>query len=187
MALSLRRIFVSLLGAATLASCGKEAPRTVADMFGSSPAVRQVPLDVASGSWLRSQVVLGQALVGGTAAHKASPPPPPPAAGFPALDLAPQPVELARARLEETTQRTLATRQLLDVWARADATETKNDPNLVRQAQRLLAALGYYNGPVTGVNGPLSGAAIRQFQAVRGLPETGDVTTSLLVALRAAL
>ena len=40
---------------------------------------------------------------------------------------------------------------------------------------------------MTGVNGPLSGAAIRQFQAVRGLPETGDVTTSLLVALRAAL
>jgi hypothetical protein len=110
-------------------------------MFGSRPTVRQVPLDVASGSWLRGEVVLGRALVGGTAAHEASPPPAP-AAGFPTLEVASQPVELARARLEEATQRALATRQLLDVWARAEATEAKNDPDSVRQAQRLLAALG---------------------------------------------
>ena len=176
---------IALLGAAALAACTPAPPGTLADYLAESSA--RAPLDPVDAAWLRTQVVLGRVLVGGTAAHEAAPPPPGPAAVLAGGEPAAQPVELARARLEETTQRALATRQLLDIWARAEASEAKNDPESVRQAQRLLAALGYYKGPITGVNGPLSGAAIRQFQAVRGLPETGDVTTSLLVALRAAL
>ena len=60
-------------------------------------------------------------------------------------------------------------------------------PDEVRQAQRLLAALGYHARPIDGMNGPASREAVRRFQAVRGLPETGEITPGLLAALRAAL
>lgn len=170
---------------AAVAACGGEPPATVADLVVGAGQARR--LDPAEADGLRRRAVLGHALVGGAAAHALAPPPLGSDADMLAVDGTRRPIEVARARLERTTQRTLATRQLLDIWAREQVTEAKNEPEAVRQAQRLLAALGYYKGPVTGVNGPLSGAAIRQFQAVRGLPETGDVTTSLLVALRAAL
>ena len=43
---------------------------------------------------------------------------------------------------------------------------------------------GYYRGPIDGVIGPASRAAIRSFQAGNRIPVTGTVDRSLLQALR---
>lgn len=50
--------------------------------------------------------------------------------------------------------------------------------------QRALAARGYEVGTIDGVIGPLSEAAIRDFQASRGLVVTGRATPELLSELR---
>ncbi len=49
---------------------------------------------------------------------------------------------------------------------------TYSAPALYR-AQARLARLGYYSGPIDGDFGPLTGRAIRRYQADYGLPITG--------------
>jgi Putative peptidoglycan binding domain len=135
----------------------------------------------AEAALLRERVVLGKALLGGSLARVSAAP----AGGGVAEE---GPVGRARAGAEATARRALAAQELLALWARrAEGPEPRDEPDQVRRAQRLLKALGYYEGPLNGRNGPLSSAAVRRFQAIQGLPETGAVTASLLVALRAAL
>ena len=137
--------------------------------------------------------MLGERLVGGAAARAAAP------AGLLALGApapeaseaaAASPLARARSRASIATGRALAAERLTELWAR-DATPgaatRRNDPGDVRQAQRLLAALGYYGGPASGTFRPATREAVRRFQAIHALQETGDVTPSLLAALRAAL
>lgn len=50
--------------------------------------------------------------------------------------------------------------------------------------QRALAERGYYYGAIDGQIGPMSRRAIAAFQAEAGLPPTGEITSSLLRALR---
>ena len=57
----------------------------------------------------------------------------------------------------------------------------------VREAQRLLFALGFYTGPISGTNGPQTQAAVRAFQASRALPQTGQITPPLVNMMRASL
>jgi S1-C subfamily serine protease len=57
---------------------------------------------------------------------------------------------------------------------------------MVRSAQEMLAALGYGPGAADGVFGPQTERAIFAFQNDMGLPATGQVDPSLLIALRAA-
>lgn len=45
----------------------------------------------------------------------------------------------------------------------------------VASVQQQLAAAGYYTGTVDGINGPMTKAAVRAYQADHGLPVTGDV------------
>jgi peptidoglycan hydrolase-like protein with peptidoglycan-binding domain len=54
----------------------------------------------------------------------------------------------------------------------------------VAQLQSQLSALGFYNAEITGYYGPLTEAAVREFQRSRGLPVTGVAGQSTLVALR---
>ena len=47
-----------------------------------------------------------------------------------------------------------------------------------RQVQEALHGLGYYNGPVDGIFGPLTRASIRRFQDSIGEKETGRLTAA---------
>jgi peptidoglycan hydrolase-like protein with peptidoglycan-binding domain len=53
----------------------------------------------------------------------------------------------------------------------------------VAQLQSQLSALGFYNAEITGYYGPLTEAAVREFQRSRGLPVTGVAGSATLVAL----
>jgi hypothetical protein len=54
----------------------------------------------------------------------------------------------------------------------------------VREAQTLLNRLGYDAGPVDGIVGPKTTAALRQFQTAQGVPPTGTLNFDLLTMLR---
>ncbi|MEM7224234.1 MAG: peptidoglycan-binding protein [Pseudomonadota bacterium] len=54
---------------------------------------------------------------------------------------------------------------------------------LVRRAQRDLLALGYRPGPIDGVLGPRTEAAIKAYQRRHGLPADGKVTKALVTQL----
>ncbi len=52
------------------------------------------------------------------------------------------------------------------------------------ETQQLLATLGFYTGPIDGIDGPRTRAAIRAAQAAYDLPENGKVSPQLLENLR---
>ena len=56
--------------------------------------------------------------------------------------------------------------------------------NRVRAAQSALQGMGYNPGPVDGVMGGRTAAAIRNFQRAQRLPETGTLTPETLQRLR---
>jgi localization factor PodJL len=51
------------------------------------------------------------------------------------------------------------------------------------EVQQELAQLGYYQGPIDGIVGPVTQAAIAAYQRDNGLPATGAIDTRLLAAL----
>jgi len=53
--------------------------------------------------------------------------------------------------------------------------------------QGLLRKLGFYNGPVDGLDGPQTKSAIKSFEKSKYLPERGDITSSLLLLLESAV
>jgi hypothetical protein len=53
----------------------------------------------------------------------------------------------------------------------------------VSALQEFLAQQGFYNGPITGYYGPLTAAAVREYQRVHGLPATGTVDPATRAAL----
>ena len=61
-----------------------------------------------------------------------------------------------------------------------------DDPRIsaIVAAQTALAQRGYYQGPIDGVLGPQTRAAIRSFQAHQGSPVTGQVDDRLIRALQ---
>lgn len=54
------------------------------------------------------------------------------------------------------------------------------------ETQQLLAALGYYTGPIDGIDGPRMDAALREAQKIYGLPITGKTNPQTLAKLREA-
>ncbi len=54
------------------------------------------------------------------------------------------------------------------------------------ETQYLLAAAGFYNGPIDGILGPQTQAALREVQKQHGLEETGTATPETLTILREA-
>jgi peptidoglycan hydrolase-like protein with peptidoglycan-binding domain len=61
----------------------------------------------------------------------------------------------------------------------AMSSETRSQEDVVREAQIVLQGAGYEPGRIDGVMGPKTQAAVREFQASHGLPQTGrlDETT----------
>lgn len=55
------------------------------------------------------------------------------------------------------------------------------------ETQQMLAALGYYSGPIDGIPGPRTAAAVREAQKALGLERTGKTTSELLTRLREEL
>ena len=53
----------------------------------------------------------------------------------------------------------------------------------VRAAQDYLARLGYYRGPIDGINGPKTRTAVANFQTDSGLPPDGRVSRDLIARL----
>ena len=47
----------------------------------------------------------------------------------------------------------------------------------------MLTALGFYHGPINGIFGPLTKAAVKRFQAAHGIPQTGYVGPKTRAAL----
>lgn len=66
---------------------------------------------------------------------------------------------------------------------RAPAPALTTDPWSVRDVQRELARLGYYQGGVDGEVGPMTRNAVRAFQQDAGLPATGRIEPAVLTAL----
>ncbi len=55
------------------------------------------------------------------------------------------------------------------------------------ETQHLLAALSFYSGPIDGIPGPRTAAAVREAQKAFGLERTGKATPQLLAKLREEL
>lgn len=60
------------------------------------------------------------------------------------------------------------------------------NPDQVREAQSNLAKLGYDTGPIDGILGPLTSAAIKSFQQEHNLPVDGVLSAALLESLKTA-
>jgi peptidoglycan hydrolase-like protein with peptidoglycan-binding domain len=58
--------------------------------------------------------------------------------------------------------------------------------DLVLAVQSGLRRVGYYSGPLDGVAGPQTNAAILAFEAAAGRRQTGEASPNLLAAVRAA-
>ncbi len=52
------------------------------------------------------------------------------------------------------------------------------------ETQYSMASLGFYNGPIDGILGPQTEAALREFQKKYGLPITGNATPETITKLR---
>src|SRR5271167_1470619 len=65
----------------------------------------------------------------------------------------------------------------------ASTTSSSYDPDLVRNVQRALNDKGYNAGSVDGRWGPATEDAVRKFQQASGLPQSGELEHSTLVAL----
>jgi hypothetical protein len=100
--------------------------------------------------------------------------------------------ERQSALQQDQVQREIEERRLFEEWQRERAGGSFSGAPAagsadVTTAQRYLIALGYYNGPIDGVTGPGTRAAVQRFQANRGLTQTGTITPDLLQEMRRAL
>lgn len=58
--------------------------------------------------------------------------------------------------------------------------QAANRSDLVHEVQVSLRRAGYYTGALDGVSGPMTDQAVRAYERASGLPETGEITHSLL-------
>jgi hypothetical protein len=130
-----------------------------ADAFGRSDPPTELTLEDSPGS-IMSAVIAGDLLVGGQLATGLEEP--------------------AAAEPGEARQRQARQAMLVERWmsTRAEpATLTRDD---VRRGQRLLAELGFDPGPIDGIMGPRTRAAIEAFQAAQSIEVTGRMSRALI-------
>jgi peptidoglycan hydrolase-like protein with peptidoglycan-binding domain len=94
-----------------------------------------------------------------------------------------------RARgLDRVGEPTVATLSAMGIDATALPTRSASaaeplDPTVLRGIQQRLRQLGFYNGPIDGVWGQGSQAAVERFQRNRSLQATGELNPPTLAAL----
>ncbi len=71
-------------------------------------------------------------------------------------------------------------------WEGERETQDTQRDEVVAAVQAALQRSGYYSGPIDGMAGPLTGAAILAFEEAAGRPRTGEASEELLAALEAA-
>ncbi|MDP2892683.1 MAG: peptidoglycan-binding protein [Bacillota bacterium] len=71
-----------------------------------------------------------------------------------------------------------STRKVAD--AEVEAISKGDEGDNVKKLQKRLKALGYYKDEITGFFGPLTFEAVKKFQRVNGLPETGTAAEKTL-------
>ncbi|HET7876721.1 MAG TPA: peptidoglycan-binding domain-containing protein [Methylomirabilota bacterium] len=86
----------------------------------------------------------------------------------------------AASRVASSGMRTNAVPILV---AMPDQTPTAPEPRFVRDAQRALRELGYGPGPVDGVIGARTRAALTRYQQAQRLPTTGDLDAETMARL----
>ena len=96
------------------------------------------------------------------------------------------------AEHEDAIRREAREARLLEGWRRERTTlsggfDGGGGTADVMEAQRLLAAQGHYQGPIDGVYGKETEAAVKSFETARGLPATGALTPALMSQMRATL
>jgi len=137
------------------------------------------------GDFTRPALLIGSALVAVAAvaavsivASSSSSPPPPaeePAAPARSLTVAPPPPVEAAAPAP----------RLVPEAPRPDPDTWPADPEArIRATQRLLGELRLLSEPPSGQSGPVTEAAIREYQRMAGLEETGEVSEALFVSLK---
>lgn len=102
--------------------------------------------------------------------------------------------ERQSALQKEQVRREIEEQRLYEEWKRqrlaghsgADSADLVTRDDVVT-AQRLLIALGHYSGPVDGVAGSGTMAAVRAFQTRVGMPQTGVLSLDLINRMRAAI
>jgi hypothetical protein len=100
--------------------------------------------------------------------------------------------ERQSALQQDQVRREIEERRLFEEWQRERAGSFSGSAAAagnadIKAAQRYLIALGHYNGPVDGVAGSATRAAVQRFQASRGLAQTGTITPDLVQEMRSAL
>ena len=81
---------------------------------------------------------------------------------------------------------TTVTKHVTDTIVQPKKAEVKVTPAVVKDAQKKLNDAGYNAGPVDGIAGPRTRAALRKYQAAQKLPETGRLDNSTLASLKVA-
>ena len=97
--------------------------------------------------------------------------------------------EQNQAAQQQALNQQMQSQQVYNQWgqARGYYTPPVNQPGDVQTAQRLLIALGLYNGAIDGLNGPATAQAVQRFQTSHGLEPTGTVTPQLIQQMRQAV
>lgn len=96
--------------------------------------------------------------------------------------------ERQSALQQEQVRREIEEQRLYEEWKQTRGAGTAAPASAdITTAQRLLTALGYYRGPIDGRYGPGTRSAVMQFEASRGLPQTGSVTPALVEQMRASI
>lgn len=194
----IRRRWPALAVLAALAACADPEPGAGLVPLGAiEPGAG--PIELGEGvddapRAIMSAVIAGDLLVGGQAASRMLRAPAVTPAAGPAAD---EPVVItddetalevrrqeafARMTAEQRQARLRQAEQdlLLERWMRTRVEAPPLPRDDVRRAQQLLAQLGFDPGPIDGLPGPRTRAAVERFEHAQGLPVSGELSPALI-------